>query len=174
MRLAAVGDRAQTIEDTLANLTRLYDIRTAYGYWADQIGSLLDQPRYEQADAVYRVFLRARGQTIKRRRTMEDTLSLIRILLNDDSRDFEVVDTYPKAYKVIIENLTLAEVAAFREFLRLSKPATYNGKFIVTVADAFGFVDKSGIIPGPPPPYPFGDITGTYSGAGKFSYIVPF
>jgi len=169
-----LGEHTQKLEDVIINLPRLYDIRVAYAYYQDQLGSILNQPRNAQADAEYRIFLQARGHLIKKRRTSEDLLQLVRLLLNDPSRDFTLTDTYPKAYKLEIDNLTEAEIIAFSPFLRLSKPATYIGKFIVVPPLAFGHGDASATLPAPPPPYGFGDASGTIPGlGGPLAYIVP-
>ncbi len=167
------GERAQTIETVLGNIAELFDIDSAFGRYQDILGTILDHPRNSNTHAEYRVFLKARRQIIKRRNTVEDLLTITRALVNDDNRNISYTDTFPKAYKLEVENLTEAEIIAFIPFLKLSKPATYIGKFIVTPLSAFGMSDKTGAIP--TTNFGFGDASGTIPGlGGPLAYIIPY
>ncbi len=167
------GDRAQTIENVVSNIASLFDIDGATAYYQDIIGSILNEPRNSNTHAVYRVFLKTKAQIVKRRNTVEDLLSMMRRLVNDDLRNITYTDTFPKGFKLEVDNLTQAEIAAFIPFVKLAKPATYVGKFIVVPVDAFGFSDQSLTIP--ITNFGFGDGSGTIPGlGGPFAYLVPF
>ena len=172
--IGVVGERAQVLEDTAVNLPWLFDVRTAYGVWLDTIGAILNEPRNAQSDPDYRKLVRVKGEQIRRRHTAEDLLKVARLLVGDPSRTIALTDTYPKAYKLEIQNLTLNEIVLFVPFLSRSRPVTYQGKIIVTVTDAFGHSDASATLPPSPPPHGFGDASAVVAGGGFLSYIVPF
>lgn len=171
--LGIPGDRAQTLENVIGNIAELFDIDTAFGRYQDILGEILQQFRESQTHSEYRVFLKTKRQIVKRRRTVEDLLTMMRSLVNDDLRNISYTDTFPKGFKLEVDNLTDAEALAFVPFVKLAKPATYIGKFIIVPTDAFGFSDATAAIP--TVNFGFGDASGTIPGlGGPFAYIVPF
>jgi hypothetical protein len=166
------GTRAQTLEDVLANFPGLFDLDTAHQRYLDIIGSILNQPRYAYSDMEYRVFVKVKAQIVKRRTTVEDLLSMMRQLVNDDTRDIAYYDAFPKSYKLEVEDLTIEEVLSFIPYLRLAKPATYIGKFIIVSSDSFACSDATGAVEDLTD-LGFGDASGFMPGiGGELAYIV--
>ncbi len=55
-------------------------------------------------------------------------------------------ETFPKSYQLIIEGITAQEESVFREFLRVSRPATYNGYALIIPDPAFGYDDSTATV----------------------------
>lgn len=92
-KLACImAERAQPIENMLADLIAIHDINTAYGFLQDDIGDLIGILRQAFSDDDYRVRQRAVASIlIPNRRTTPGLLEMLRILLNDPTST--VLDT---------------------------------------------------------------------------------
>lgn len=56
-------------------------------------------------------------------------------------------EIFPKAFELILEGVTETEESVFREFLRVARPATYNGTVLIVPDPAFGYDDSTAVFP---------------------------
>lgn len=165
--------RHQAMENVLRGMApdMLYRLDTSYGTQLDTLGERLFLPRLGFDDASYRVYLAAQAQILlPERRTMPGLLRLVRALLNDNVRNIDYEEAYPKGFKLSAE-FTIEEVAIFLRFVKHARPATYNGAFIVTPTGAFGYGDVTGTVA--PTTGAFGDASSTIVVGGPYGFLVP-
>ena len=68
----------------------------------------------------------------------------IRTVFQGGKRFIGFKETFPKAFQLTLEGLTTTEETVFREFLRVARPATYNGTVLVVPDPHFGYDDSTG------------------------------
>ena len=67
-------------------------------------------------------------------------------LFRGGERFIDFIEHYPKAFVLTLEGVTTEEEITFREFLRVARPATYNGVVLIVPTPAFGFDDSTGAV----------------------------
>ncbi len=85
---------------------------------------------------------------------MRDVLMWDRVLapaevvtvFHEGARFIDFVEFYPKAYILTLEDITATEELIFQQFLRVARPATYNGMVLVVPVPAFGYSDSTGAV----------------------------
>lgn len=165
--------RIQRLENILADLPTQFDLERSAGATLDAVGSLLGIGRFGFGDSFYSVILRTQAQIlIPGRRTLEGMLSMVRSLLNDETRSVIYREFRPKTFTLEIQDLTSDELFLFPYFLKYAKPATYNAQFL-SAASADGFVcdDSTGTVT--VTGLGFHDSSGVFFDGGRFAYVIP-
>jgi len=166
------GERSQRLENVIFDLLGQHDIDGAFGQLQDDIGAVLRLLRQGFGDDRYRVFLRTQAQIVlPNRRTVTGILGMIRSLLDDDVRDIELNEVYPKAFLLVVEDLTDEEIQTFPAFVRLAKPATYNAQFINVDSDAFGYSDATAAVV--TTKLGFDNASAPPSFGGDYGFVIP-
>lgn len=164
--------RWQAIENILSEIQTVYDIRTGSGAELDAIGENIGISRLGFDDAFYRVLLATQsGIVIPGRRTVEGLLTMVRALLNDDTRPIIYSEFPIKSFLVEIVDLTADELEFFPEFLRLTKPATYRAQFIASKTTGFVHDDSSATVTVTGNGY--SDASLTIDVGGEYAFIIP-
>lgn len=76
----------------------------------------------------------------------ELTAADIQTVFRGGKRFIGYEESYPKSFQLTLEEITTDEEIIFREFLRVARPATYNGTIFVVPALAFGYGDATATI----------------------------
>lgn len=150
LRIAAVvaahARQWQEIEDALEQLLVMRDVDTAEGVQLDVLGKIVGEARGGQADAQYRLRVRAAIRRNLSCGAVEDVLAVFRALVGAaalGTARFRIADLYPAGFTFFLSGYALvaANVPIFRDFLRRSRPVAVQAWFGWTeVPDADTFV----------------------------------
>lgn len=166
------AQRWQDIDNIIAEMATIYDIERGSGFALDAIGENIGISRLGFGDEFYSVMLETQSTiVIPGRRTVEGLLTMVRSLLNDDTRAI-VYNEFPiKTFTVEIVDLTSDELEFFPRFLALTKPATYNAQFISSNTEGFVKDDSTGAVTVTGNGY--ADASLTIDVGGVYAFIIP-
>lgn len=171
--LEVVADKFQELENITQDLFGAMRLDTSYGWILDSIGGILNLGRGAFSDDEYRLYLSVLAQfVLPNRKTVEGLLTATRALLNDDVRVIDYSETYPKAFTLVVNDVTDREIEVFPLILRLAKPATYNGVMSIVPAGAFGFDDATSTIT--VTKLGFDNASAPPTFGGDFGFVIPF
>ena len=91
-------------------------------------------------------------------------------LFQGGKRFIDYSETYPKSYQLTLEGLTTNEEIIFRDFLRVARPATYNGTVLVVPDPAFGYDDSTATVV--TDVEGFADATKTIDVGGPYAHVI--
>ena len=141
--LDGISAQVQDVEDTLWALLTQRSLDTAVGAQLDDVGVLLNLPRYAtEADADYRLKLEARVLVLTSSGTLEETYvvaDLVLPLFATGTPVLAIDEGYPAGFVLSVTGATFTEDDAaefIRSFLRPMKPAGVRGIFTYLLADA--------------------------------------
>lgn len=164
--------RWQRIENVLADILTLYDIQRGAGFALDSIGENIGIDRLGFDNDFYRVLLATQsGIVIPRRRTVEGVLTMVRALLNDDTRAIIYKESPIKTFTIEVADITAEELEFFPRFLRLTKPATYRAQFIASKTSGFVYDDSTAAVT--VTGEGFSDESLTIDVGGEYAFIIP-
>lgn len=114
------AQRAQTIENTLWSIYSGFVIDSATGDLLDKVGEIVGVARNELADADYRLRIRAEIKINDSNGTLEELLTVTRLLINDSSLSIYLFQHYPAILymEIYYKVMTDAEASALMALLR--------------------------------------------------------
>lgn len=122
----------QLLDDIVTLVQVCRDLDDAIGVQLDQIGQLLNQPRYGgpypvgETDDLYRIKLRAAILRNRSMGTIEELRRMVAILLTGFSPVVQLVDFPPAAFVLVVgvsSPLSAAQAAVLVEYVLSAKPA---------------------------------------------------
>lgn len=118
---AALTGTAQGVESALWQLLTERTLDQAIGAQLDVLGQMVGQERAALGDADYRRFIRARIATNRSRGTVENVLTVMRLVLNEPTADLillqQVIATFVLRVEGVVVDDELAETVLV-QFLR--------------------------------------------------------
>lgn len=166
------AERWQRIDNITADMATIYDIERGSGFALDAVGENIGISRLGFDDTFYSVMLETQSTiVIPGRRTVEGLLTMVRSLLNDDTRPIIYSEFPIKSFLVEIVDLTADELEFFPRFLALTKPATYNAQFIASKTDGFVKDDSSATVVVTGEGY--SDSSLTIDVGGEYAFVIP-
>ena len=131
--------RFQDIEDALTNFSDRLDIANQTGEQLDGIGEIIGQPRHGYSDDYYRVMLLARIATNVSRGTIEDVISVFRII--STSNLVKLTELYPAGYEISTSYIIGDEKLQgyLMEMLNAAKPAGVSYQYVSYYDEINGF-----------------------------------
>ncbi len=160
------GAQVQDLEDAAWQLYGRLDIDTVEGTQLDRIGAVVGLSRSGWSDDLYRLLLKARiGKNVSHG-TLEDVISVWRLIARADK--VQVVETYPAQIDLYSDTPIDGELAAFvRELMQDVVAAGVRVDFLAII---FSSTNAFGFDPDDPDVNGFGDYNDAEVG-GELAYI---
>ncbi len=108
----AFTDQIQELEDAYHDLAVLRWISVAADDQLDIIGAIVGQPRDGLSDDDYRRYCYARVKANKSSGLVEEILSIITLILDDDTATVEWFSGFPATYRAVVETITVSDTIA--------------------------------------------------------------
>jgi hypothetical protein len=118
--LSAVITSGQELEDTYWDLFTERDVDNAVGQQLDDLGTIVGEARQGRADDDYRRFVRARISTNKSNGTIENVLTVTRLVVNSNFATYVLQNSGTASVVLRIEDTTTTDelAAILISFLR--------------------------------------------------------
>lgn len=132
----------QEIEDELFKLINDREIDTAAGYQLDQLGTILNEPRFGLNDDNYRLLLKAKIAENTSEGTIEDVISIFRMLLRPDEIVYNEIHPAGFELTAVGSTMPIASIDRLRTAIERAKVAGVDLVDIKTVNQPeFSFFD---------------------------------
>lgn len=142
--VAALGSEVQALEDALFTVVDDTTADAAVGVNLDRIGALVGQDRLGMDDATYLLWVKARIRANRSSGSIDQILAVF-MLLNPGAT-FEVVEQFPAAFELRIENVAIPQPSQQAAILRTARKAGVRSFLIATgVPSVNGFCFLGGI-----------------------------
>lgn len=130
--------RVQHLDDVIWDLYVGFWIDTAIGAQLDALGNIVGEPRLGRADALYRLYIRARIRINRANGKVSDTLQVARLII-EPTATLEYIPEYPAAYRVRVTG-TMVSAANIERILVQVKPAGVGLTTEVIASLDFAFI----------------------------------
>lgn len=142
-------DRYQQIEDALWDMRQNLSLARASGYSLDRIGAIVGEPRRNRPDDVYRLWIAARGLANRSGGTVDEILTILRLVLGEDAQISyaDVTDRDAEAYFTAIGYGPVIDIDQVSDILRDVAPAGVQLELTGSEhppEDTFGFAGGPG------------------------------
>jgi hypothetical protein len=106
--IVALSEPYQVLEDTVQTMLAQRSVDVATGWWLEQIGALVGQPRNGVTDdEVYRRYVRARVLVLKSDGQAETIYTIARLVLGDTGHTLRIYNWGVAAFVIRVETLAL-------------------------------------------------------------------
>ncbi|BBO74388.1 hypothetical protein DSCW_18050 [Desulfosarcina widdelii] len=163
---ALYGQPVQGVEDAVASLTGRLSIDDSEGAQLDGIGRIVGTPRAGWSDAIYRILLKARCGQLVSRGTLEDIISVWRII--SQAETIRVVEVYPAQVDLYADEPIDGDISQF--VYDLMQKVSAAGVEVNFLAIIFSPTNAFGFDPDDPTVNGFSDVDDPTSG-GELAYI---
>lgn len=138
--IAAYVEQVQDLENVFFQLLLERTLENAVGVQLDNLGTIIGEERMGLSDDDYRLRLRVRVKINASSGTPEQILKIFELLFPDNG--FQILEFYPAAFNLIINNELTEDALQLAEILKESRPAGVKAFIEYTLApdtDTFTF-----------------------------------